>query len=227
MFIRSLILSVIVATFSFGQTVTLPAKVEVEPGRLAAVKVQWDGDDIRWIVSPELDVFREYDPNPEVIRLRVQGFTEGKFKIIAITCKDKKLSEFAACEVIVGKPGPEPGPNPGPADPLLSVLQQAYKSDTGDAATKSKNKDALRAVYKQASELDLTTVKTAAELFTVLRNASKGLLADDALFATRTAITGPLKEILPTNPNAELTQDHRANAKSLFIRLTKVLESLK
>jgi hypothetical protein len=99
-----------------GQKVTLPAEVQTEAGRLAAVKVEYDGDDVRWVVPPELDAFREYDPDPKVIRLRVQGFKEGAHRIIAVTCKGGKLSDFAVCVVKVGKQ-PDPGPGPKPPDP--------------------------------------------------------------------------------------------------------------
>jgi hypothetical protein len=48
----------------------------------------------------------------------------------------------------------------------------------------------------------------------------------NALKGVRTVIQARLKEILPTQVDAELTQDHRANAKSLFGRLAKALESI-
>lgn len=227
--IRALFTSLLFASLSLGQTVTLPAKVEVEPGRLASVVIDWDGDDISWIASPELDVFREYDANPKVIRLRVLPAQVGSFKIIAVTCKDKKLSPWSTCEVIVGKPGPAPGPGPGPGpdDALSKVLQSAFTSDKGDVDSKVKYKAALVGVYKAASKLDLSKVSTSGQLFTVLSSSSKSVLSDENLFTTRTAITPYLKEILPTAPNAELTDDHRSKAKALFERLVIALEKVK
>lgn len=218
---------------AFGQTVSLPEKVEVNPGRLASIIIRWDGDDLRWICSPEIDVFREYDPDPKVVRLRMIGYEEGSFKLVAITCKENKLSEFASCVIIVGKPGPGPGPNPppppppSPDDPLLKTLQKAFGEDIG-GADKATWKTALRGVYKSAADLDLSKIKTAGELYTVLRNSSRSVVPDDnALFNLRTAISEILKEQLPSVPSAELTQEHRQKAKVIFNRLATVLEHLK
>lgn len=229
----SLLLCALCAATSFAQSVSLPEKVEVNPGRLAGITIRWDGDDLRWICSPEIDVFREYDPDPKVVRLRLIGYEEGSFKLVAITCKDGKLSEFASCAIVVGKPGPGPGPNPppppppAPDDPLLKALQKAYGEDIG-GAEKAVWKAALRGVYKSAGELDLAKIKTAGELYSVLRNSSKSVIADDnALFNLRTAIADLLKEQLPSAPSAELNQEHRQKAKLFFNRLAAVLEHLK
>lgn len=102
------------ASFARGQTVTLPAEVKVPVGRLAAVPIAFDGDDVRWDVPPELDCFREYDPDPKKIRLRLLGYQPGKFRLLAVSAKGGKLSEFAACVVIVGDPLPVVTPNPKP-----------------------------------------------------------------------------------------------------------------
>lgn len=230
--IRAVLFSLLFASISFGQSVTLPARVEVEPGRLAGVIVQWEGDDINWIASPELDVFREYDPDPAVVRLRVLSAKTGTFKIVAVTCKDKKLSPWASCEVVVGKPGPgpEPGPEPGPdpADPMVGVLQSAFRSDKGEPAEKAEWKTALVSVYKSAKDVDLSKVKTASQLFSMLRASSAAVLKDSQyLFSTRTAIILYLKEALPSKPDAELTDDHRKAAKALFTKLANALEVVK
>lgn len=104
---------------AWSQSVKLPETVKVPAGRLAAIKVEWEGSDCRWAVPSALDVFREYDPDPKVIRLRVIGYEDGEHRIIAVACKDGKLSEFATCVVMVGKaPKPEPpGPKPDPSLP--------------------------------------------------------------------------------------------------------------
>lgn len=106
-----------------GQTVSLPEKVEVKASRMGAVLLAWDGDDCRYTASAELDVFREYDPDPKKVRLRLIGYASGQYEIKAIACKGGKLSEFATCVVVVGDPtppvppGPAPGPGPSPVPP--------------------------------------------------------------------------------------------------------------
>jgi hypothetical protein len=127
-----------------GQTVTLPKEVRADVGRLAAIKIDWDGEDIRWVVPPELDAFREYDPDPKRVRLRVQGFAPGRHNVLAVSAKGGKLSEFAVCVVVIGKgpptppePGPGPGPGPGPVPPAptpVAGLKVLIVEESGDRA---------------------------------------------------------------------------------------------
>lgn len=123
------LLALCLAGPALGQTVKLPDKLTTPPGRLAALKIEYDGDDIRWDVPPELDVFREYDPDPKVIRLRLIGYAkaDGKaytVRLLAVTTKDKKLSPFAACAITVGggKPDPDPDPDPKPIAGLKVLI---------------------------------------------------------------------------------------------------------
>lgn len=101
-----------------GQTVKLPSEVKVAPGRLAAVAVDWDGDDVRWDVPPELDCFREYDPDPRKVKLRLIGYTPGRFRLLAVAAKGGKLSEFSTCAVVVEGTPPVPPTPPGPNPPV-------------------------------------------------------------------------------------------------------------
>lgn len=113
----------LVGSLAHAQSVKLPAEVKVAVGRLAAVTVQWEGESCSWLAPPELDIFREYDPNPKVIRLRLIGYAPGRYQFAAIAAeKGGKQSEFSKCMVIVGDvpPGPTPvppGPEPIPPTP--------------------------------------------------------------------------------------------------------------
>jgi len=108
---------------AWGQKVTLPPEVKVQPGRLAAVTVEWEGDDLKYVTPPELDVFREFDPDVKKVRLRLIGYAAGKYTIVAVAAKSDplvankaRLSEFATCIVVVGTPAP-----PVPPDPPVKV----------------------------------------------------------------------------------------------------------
>ncbi len=105
------ILIFLLASAASAQSVKLPAEIKVQPGRLASVLIEYDGDDVRWTTPPELDVFREYDPDAKKIRLRLIGYTAGKSYLHAVAAKGGKLSDFATCLIIVGEP-PDPGPKP-------------------------------------------------------------------------------------------------------------------
>ena len=102
-----------------AQTVKMPESIKLDKGRLGAVRIEYDGDDVRWFVSPELDIFREYSTDPKDVRLRVQGFADGKFQVMAVTCKNGKLSDLYVCWVFLGaQPSPTPTPLPTPPGPV-------------------------------------------------------------------------------------------------------------
>lgn len=150
-----LFLALLLACNTHAQTLKLPAEIKAAPGRLAPVRVEiTDGDDIAWVASEGLDVFREYSTDPKDVRLRVQGFGMGKFQLVAVTCKAGKLSPFGVCVVTIEGVGPLPPPNPPepipvppkpvpptpvppkplPDDPLSGRLKEAWKNDVGDGS---------------------------------------------------------------------------------------------
>lgn len=154
---------------AFAQTVKLPESVKVEPGRLGAIRIEYDGDDLKWFVAPELDVFREFSVDPKDVRLRVQGFKPGRFQVLAVTCKAGKLSDLFVCWVFVGDPTPvptppdpkppapptppvpptpePPKPPPLPADPVAGRLADAFKADASPQADKVRGCQTLSAFF--------------------------------------------------------------------------------
>lgn len=124
-----------------GQTVKMPATLETPVGRLAAVAIEHDGDDVTWIVPPALDVFREYDPDAKRIRLRLIGYVEGKYTLSAVTAKTvdgkAKLSPVAVCDITVGKPKPippTPDPQPDPDPKPTPTPQKVFVSIWSETA---------------------------------------------------------------------------------------------
>jgi hypothetical protein len=122
-FIRASLVALVLAGPLLGAdpapppAVVLPAEVRADVGRLAAVKVEYAGEDLRYDVPPELDCFREYDPNPKVWRLRLIGYAPGKYRLLAVTCGGGRLSDFASCTVTIGTPVPPVPPTP-PTPPV-------------------------------------------------------------------------------------------------------------
>ncbi len=126
---KAILLLLLWPALCWGQTVRLPAELKVERGRLVALTVEYDGDDVKWIMPKELDAFREYDPDPRKIRLRLlapASTKDGMYDLIAIAVKGGKLSEFARCVLVVGK-GPDPTPPPDPPDPSPVVVPLPVK----------------------------------------------------------------------------------------------------
>lgn len=137
----SLLAVVLAAAPAQAQTVTIDQRVVVPVGRLTTVKANYDGDDFKYTADPQLDVFREYDPDPKVVVIRAIGYKEGVYQIKAVTCKGSKLSEFAVCTVVVGSPKP-PDPTPVPPTPtpvppdgeygLVKASRDGYAKVTAD-----------------------------------------------------------------------------------------------
>lgn len=199
-------LSAIAVLFScsagFSQTVKLPDTVKVLPGRLASVKIEYDGDDVKWIVDSKLDIFREYTPDPKQIILRLQGFERGTYQVIAVACKAGKLSDFAVCLVTVGEPTPPvpptppgptppvpPTPTPFPNDPVAIRIQTAFKADADPVEGKVKSCLTLSAFFSaMAGHVKDPSVKTVGDLLSDYKAAVPAVLKP-------TDITGVRKQI--------------------------------
>ena len=136
--------------------VKMPEKVEVQVGRLGRIKIETNGKTIRWIVPPELDSFREFDPDPSVIRLIVVGYADGQYRLVAYTAIGDVPSDPAICVVVVGKgPGPVPPVPPGPDPPIppipiaglrvLVVYESATPGDTAKIVGSATVRDYLNA----------------------------------------------------------------------------------
>lgn len=191
---------------AFAQTVKLPDTVKVQPGRLAIVKIEYDGDDVKWLVDPKLDVFREYTPDPKLIILRLQGFEKGTFPVVAVAAKAGKLSDFSVCQVIVGEPSPPPPPPappgppvpptpvpptppPFPTDPLALRLKAAYAADPDPVEGKVRSSQTLSAFFSaMAAHVKDPSVKTVGDLLSDYKAAVPSVLKP-------TDITGVRKQI--------------------------------
>lgn len=138
----------VASSTAFGQSVEMPQAVTAATGRLAAVEMRYDGEDFAYVVPPELDAFREFTTDPNVVKLRVIGYSAGTFPITAVATKcvdgKAKLSPFKLCLVHVGgvppvppprpeppvPPEPEPPPNPQPAGARNLLIIRESANDT-------------------------------------------------------------------------------------------------
>jgi hypothetical protein len=108
-------------------------ELKVKPNRLARLQIAYDGTDLKWSSDPGIDVIREYDPDPKVVKLAVFAYLserqsgcqcgqgckcgnrgqESDHYVLATAVKDGKMSEVAKCKIIVQATPPAPPP----ADP--------------------------------------------------------------------------------------------------------------
>lgn len=116
---RALGVMLLLASAAFGQTVTVPDKLEVKTGRLARVEITYDGKDPRYvIVGKDVDSFQEHTSKPNVIVLRILAYEDQKIALIAWCVKGDVSSEPGECLITAsgGKP-PTPTPTPDPKPP--------------------------------------------------------------------------------------------------------------
>lgn len=110
-------------------TIVMPSELTVPVGRLKSVPISSTGDITKYTVIGEADAFREYNPDPAVIQLKLIGYTQGTAYVIAYCAmKDGQLSEPYTCKIVIGDPlppnppDPGPGPQPNPEPGKISVL---------------------------------------------------------------------------------------------------------
>lgn len=144
-----------------------PERVSVGIGKLGSIEVPVTaGADYR-ALGEAGEVFREYHPDPLVMRLRVLGLKSGTMYVV-VAGKNGFIGEGYV--VTVGNPprpddNPDnPDPPPGPTDPLVKALTTAYQSDTDP--NKRNHLASLETVYRNARPENYDTV---GKLFTALK----------------------------------------------------------
>lgn len=217
--------------FAAPPSITIPDRVKGEPGAFVRVTATTDGKNVRWIaLTPGLAVFPA-DLLRDSRTTVVVALRPGAYRLLALTAVGDELSEPAECVVEIAGDPPPPGPEPPtppapPADPLAEALARLYTADS--AANKAEHARALAGFYRQAARsVDARELRTAGELYQVLRRASAAVVPDDALPGLRRRIADELRAVLPTRGDAALTDAHRAAARALFLRLAALLETLR
>ena len=102
-----------------AQEIFLPETMSVPVGKLSSAVIKAsDAKSLSWIVTPSAsaDFFREYDPDPLLIRLRFIAYKDGQFSLVVAACKGDSVKQ-AVCLITAGTPGPGPKP-PLPPDPI-------------------------------------------------------------------------------------------------------------
>lgn len=232
----------VVANYAAAQTVKMPTEVKALSGRMAAVKIEYDGDDVKWFVSPELDVFREYSADPKDVRLRVLGYTRGQFQVIAIAAKAGKLSDFAVCTVTIGEPlppvppptppgppvPPTPVPPAPPADPVSDRLRAALGRDPDDGATKAKATVTLGAFYSaMAGHVKDPKVVTVGDLLADYRAAIPSILGPSVVANLRKQIAVEVSGVVGDDPARAIDPALRDALVKVFELIALILSNLK
>lgn len=124
-----------------------PPEVNVPVGRLASVPLQIDADESDYVIlGTDVDAFREYDPDPKKLRLRLIGYAPGTSFVVVATQRAGKLQPLFQVRVVVTGanpvppvppvppgPTPDPTPPPGPTSPAKFVV--VIVEETADAVS--------------------------------------------------------------------------------------------
>ncbi len=202
---RFLSLLVLFATsgISLGQTVTIDKEVITKAGRMASVTIKSDGKTTGYTVVPNenLDIFREYDPDPTVIKLRLLSYSNGTYYIVASTTLNDKI-DTKVCTVTVGPGSVPPAPIPLPETQLLKNLKAVYAADS--SVTKETELEALIALYDQGSVFVKTRsdLKTYGQVWTSFSEVAKTLGCSKKLIAVQQLIQNEMQIAgIPISPS--------------------------
>lgn len=124
-----------------AQEITLPETVAAKIGRLATVPIKSTAKDVVYTVVPagDIDIFREFDPDPSVIRLRFLPYAKGPFWLVVSGASGDKVVQ-RTCVIVPETPepprpdpGPGPKPDPGPTPIVSGPLWLIVVEETADA----------------------------------------------------------------------------------------------
>ncbi len=143
----------------------------------------------------------------------------GRYRIVVIAGE----GEPVRVALVVGA---NPGPDLPPLDdPVARRFRAAFDLDLRDPAKKAADLLDLVELYRQAADLaDRTDIGSVAALVARLREASK-ILVVDGLSDLRKAIAVELAAAFPID--APLDDANRVKARTLFLKLGRVLQTLK
>lgn len=230
----STILLLLTALPALSQQIKLPSEVRGAIGEFIQVKADTPDAYVSWLaMDAGLNLFPTSllrDTKTAV----VVSTTPGRFRLLAVTAKGDKPSEWATTVVIVGDappvppgPGPQPpgpGPTPTPTNEFEKAVFSAYALDpvADKVHTKSLAK-IYRAAGKQSRE-DKLLVKVS-ELFEAVQTVRRGTIGE-ALPKTRAVVNVEFSKTMPSSTTALFTDELRNKAGQLFDESAGALEKL-
>lgn len=200
-----------------GQT---PKEVKTEPGRLISIPVDIDDStsDVKWDLSPELDLFREYIPDSKKIKLRVYvppTTKPGLYRLLIITAtKEGKLGEFSVCNIVVDSAKSD------------SIKSDSVKSDS--VKSKESIGPKLAELYKNAAiyvhDPKLRTIGSFLIRFKADVSAKFPEGSSPELTAISKTINSELSKVLPSDPTIILNPELRSLIALHYNRIAAALE---
>jgi hypothetical protein len=193
----------------------VPKELKAEPGQLVRIVAKGDKLGTGKNFTDGEAFFDQLVSKPGEQRYVFQSAKSGVYVVGFVTIGE---SDIVFCTITVAAPTP--------ADPLRARLKSAFDKSAGSPAEKAEWAKDLAALYRQAARLSAdASVTSAAALKQKLKDASAALVGAEALKEVRQAVALELATVLP-GTETDLTDDQRAAAAALFLRLAVILDSL-
>lgn len=221
----SLIMLLVLPYGAYAQTVTIDEKVVAKSGRMASVTIKTDGKSTSWLALPSdgLDIFREYDPDLSVIKLRLLSYNNGTFYIVASTTLNDKI-ESKICTITIGDPSPTV-PVINVDSQLLKNFKATYGADS--SVNKESELEALIALYDQGSVFVKTRqdLKTYGQVWSAFKDVAKTLGCSGKLIAVQQLILNEMQSVgLPMSPADGATN---VDKDKLIVQLQRIANLLR
>lgn len=212
--------------------VTLPQEITGQPGEFITIKPATTGKVVRFVaLDTGLNLFPS-DLLSDKTATVASCVQPGRYRVLAYTALGDAASPPAITTVVIGgaPPAPpkpvDPVVPPAPKDPMVEALQSIYGALAEDG--KETKRAALAGVYRRAIPLvDDPRLRTTGELYLLVRQMARQLLADGDLRAVRDRLNQELDGLLPTMAETPLTAELRARVREQFTRCAAALEGLK
>lgn len=181
-------ITLILTPYGFGQSIIIEDKIVTKAGRMASVTIKSDGKATAYTVVPieGVDIFREYDPDASVIKLRLLSYANGTYYIIASTTLNDKIAT-KICMVQVDPIIPDPK-KPDINSQLIKNLKAVYAADS--SINKSLELKGLTALYEQGAIFVQTRpdLKTYGQVWGAFEEVAKTLGCSKKLIAVQQLI---------------------------------------
>lgn len=222
------IVMLVVVSAALSQDVSVPAKVEGQPGEFVIIKAETKGTVVKWkVVDAGIFLFPQ-DLLKDTKTAVVTGLKPGSYRVWAWSAIGAAPTDAVECIIVLGDPGPAPPPPPPPppppADtPLVKALKEAAaKESPADKQHLPSFVIACRAAASEAQSSSNMLVRQVNESFVSIMKQTVGTRLPNV----RAVVNAQLNARLPRSTNAVLDAPTRKLVADVFNELAASLELL-
>lgn len=194
----------------------VPARVAVQPGQFAVIRIGKDVEAIYGFDLAKCPLIKLQSEEGDLFYL-VNPTAPGQYPVMF---RFKGSSRGTLTLIDAGQPTPPPPPKPDVDEALRKRLRDAYQRDGGTTSSNEDGRKLLAELYRQAAELVLSAA-TPDALLDQLKRAT-ATLTDDRLTETRTIVAEEVGRVLTLG--MAFTDANRRQAAELFLRLAVALD---